>query len=106
MASAAGFDHERRVKAALESAFPMLTSKQILAIVSFSKLVKSRSRNNNALHPLVRRVFGDKFKAKFIERVGMTTRGKQYTALECTVLNQQDGKLVPDSSQEEGESEE
>ena len=105
MATMAGRDYEATVRAALESAFGTMTSKQILAIISFSKLVRFRARSNNALHPLVRRVFGNKFKAKFTERVGVTTRGRQYTALECIVLNEKDGVIVEDRTTEEGEEE-
>lgn len=100
-----GIDHRQRVRAALESAFPTLTSKQIMAIVSFAKLVRFRARSNSALYNLLPSIFGGQYKAKFNQRQGVTTRGQQYTAIECTVPATLDGMPKVDSTLEEAEEE-
>jgi hypothetical protein len=99
-----GIDHKQRVRAALESAFPDLTSKQVMAIIGFAKLVRFRARSNAALYNLLPDMFG-KYKAKFAQRNGVTKYGKEYTAIECTVPVKFDGIEKPESTMEEPDEE-
>lgn len=101
-----GVQHKQNVRAAIQAAFPTLTSKQIMAMVSFCKLVRLRARNNNALFNLLKELFGgDQYKAQFIQRQGISTRGRPYTAIECTVPSRFDGVEKADTSAEEPEEE-
>ena len=80
----AGYDHQARVRAALESAFPDgLNSRQIMAIVGFSKLVRLRCRSNSALYNALDSIFGGFFKARFKKAPAVNRKGEHYEALVC-----------------------
>ena len=52
-----GTRHEQIVKERLDAAFPDLTQRELIAILSFAKLVRFRARNNNSLEAMCRRMF-------------------------------------------------